>query len=143
MTASPLDTPRAALVDGIDIDAVAAMVRGCAGVSALDGGPFGEIASYLPGRTVPGVAVDDNRIRVQVRSRWGVPAADVAALITAALAPLAGPRPVDVAIADIDDPPAAQPAGAAAGNLSPWPDPVLPAGLRAAAPPISQPGCER
>ena len=126
MTASPLDTPRAALVDGIDIDAVAAMVRGCAGVSALDGGPFGEVASYLPGRTVPGVAVDDNRIRVQVRSRWGVPAADVAALITAALAPLAGTRPVDVAIADIDDPPAAQLAGVTAGTAAPWADPVLP-----------------
>ena len=44
MTASPLDTPRAALVDGIDIDidAVAAIVRGCAGVSALDpDGPAG------------------------------------------------------------------------------------------------------
>lgn len=126
MTASPLDTPRAALVDDINIDAVAAIVRGCAGVSALDGGPFGEVASYLPGRTVPGVAVDDSRIRVQVRSEWGVPAADVAALITAALAPLAGPRPVDVAIADIDDPPAAQPAEMSAGAVSPWPDPVLP-----------------
>ncbi len=101
MTAFPLGTPRAALVDGIDIDAVAALVRGCAGVSALDGGPFGEVTSYLPGRTVPGVAVDDNRIRVQVRSKWGVPASDVAALITAALAPLAGPRAVDVAIADV------------------------------------------
>jgi hypothetical protein len=137
MTASPLDTPRAALVDGIDIDAVAAMVRGCAGVSALDGGPFGEIASYLPGRTVPGVAVDDNRIRVQVRSRWGVPAADVAALITAALAPLAGPRPVDVAIADIDDPPAAQATVATPEAVSPWPDAVLPR------PSVPQPGCER
>ena len=126
MTALPLDTPRAALVDGIDIDAVAAIVRGCAGVSALDGGPFGEVASYLPGRTIPGVAVDDNRIRVQVRSNWGVPAADVAALITAALAPLAGPRPVDVTIADIDDPPAAQPADVFAGTVSPWPDPVPP-----------------
>jgi hypothetical protein len=126
MTALPLDTPRAALVDGIDIDAVTAIVRGCAGVSALDGGPFGEVASYLPGRTIPGVAVDDNRIRVQVRSNWGVPAADVAALITAALAPLAGPRPVDVAIADIDDPPAAQPGDASVGTVSPRPDPVLP-----------------
>jgi hypothetical protein len=126
MTALPLDTPRVALVDGIDIDAVAAIVRGCAGVSALDGGPFGEVASYLPGRTIPGVAVDDNRIRVQVRSNWGVPAADVAALITAALAPLAGPRPVDVTIADIDDPPAAQPADVSVGTVSPWPDPVLP-----------------
>ena len=143
MTASPLDTPRAALVYGIDIDAVAAIVRGCAGVSALDGGPFGEVASYLPGRTVPGVAVDDSRIRVQVRSEWGVPAADVAALITAALAPLAGPRPVDVAIADIDDPPAAQPVAVAFGAVSPWPDPGAAAGLRAAAPSVSQPGCER
>ena len=124
MTALPLDTPRAALVDGIDIDAAAAVVRGCAGVSALDGGPFGEVVSYLPGRTVPGVAVDDSRIRVQIRSKWGVPAADVAALITAALAPLAGPRPVDVAIADIDDPPAAP-------------------AVRAAALSVPQCGCER
>jgi hypothetical protein len=126
MNAFPQDTPPAALVDGIDIDAVAAIVRGCAGVSALDGGPFGDVASYLPGRTVPGVAVDDSRIRVQVRSRWGVPAADVAAIITAALAPLAGLRPVDVAIADIDDPPGAQPAGLAAETVPRQPDPVLP-----------------
>ena len=126
MTVLPLDTPRATLVDGIDIDAAAAVVRGCAGVSALDGGPFGEVASYLPGRTVPGVAVGESRIRVQVRSEWGVPATDVAAVITAALAPLAGPRPVDVAIADIDDPPATQPARVAAGTVSPRPDPVLP-----------------
>jgi hypothetical protein len=72
------------------------------------------------------VAVDGSRIRVQVRSKWGVRATDVAALITAALAPLAGTRPVDVAIADIDDPPAAQPAGVGAVIVSPWPDPVLP-----------------
>ncbi len=63
---------------------------------------------------------------MQVRSTWGVPAADVAALITAALAPLAGPRPVDVAIADIDDPPATRPAEVAAGAVSPRPAPVLP-----------------
>lgn len=111
MTAFSPDTPWVGLVDGADADVVAAIVLSCPGVSALDGGPFGEVATYLPGRTVPGVTVDDSRIRVQVRSAWGVPAADVAALITAALAPLAGPRPVDVAIADIDDPPAAQAAG--------------------------------
>jgi hypothetical protein len=105
VTASLHDRPGTARPDRADVDAVAAIVRGCAGVSALDGGPFGEVASYLPGRIVPGVAVDDSRIRVQIRSQWGVPAADVAAGITAALAPLAGPRPVDVTIADIDDPP--------------------------------------
>jgi hypothetical protein len=107
MTASLQDSSATVLLDGEEADVVAAIVQRCAGVSALDGGPFGEVATYLPGRTVPGVAVDDSRIRVQVRSAWGVPAADVAALITAALAPLAGPRPVDVSIADIDDPPAA------------------------------------
>jgi hypothetical protein len=117
MTISPRDTPGTTLSGSTEIDAVAAIVQGCAGVSALDGGPFGEVVSYLPGRTVRGVAVDERRIRVQVRSQWGVPAADVAALIIAALAPLAGPRPVDVTIADIDDPPAA--------------------------PSIPQPGCER
>jgi hypothetical protein len=126
MTAFSPDTPWAALVDGDDADVVAAIVLSCTGVSALDGGPFGEVTTYLPGRTVPGVAVDDRRIRVQVRSAWGVPAADVAALITAALAPLAGPRPVDVAIADIDDPPAAHAAGVTAGAVSPRPAPVLP-----------------
>ena len=73
MTPSPPDMPGPALFDSTEIDAVAAVVRGCAGVSALDSGPFGEVASYLPGRIVPGVAVDDSRIRVQVRSAWGVP----------------------------------------------------------------------
>jgi hypothetical protein len=131
-----------ALFDSTEIDAVAAIVRGCAGVSALDSGPFGEVASYLPGRIVPGVAVDDSRIRVQVRSEWGVPATDVAAQITAAVAPLAGPRPVDVTIADIDDPPAAQPTGAAVGEtVSRRPSVVV--GPRAVALSTPQPGGER
>jgi hypothetical protein len=141
MTPSPPDMPGPALFDSTEIDAVAAVVRGCAGVSALDSGPFGEVASYLPGRIVPGVAVDDSRIRVQVRSEWGVPATDVAAQITAAVAPLAGPRPVDVTIADIDDPPAAQPTGVADGTVSPRPGAVV--GPRAVALSIPQPGGER
>jgi len=48
--------------------------------------------------------VSGGRVRVQIRSRWGVPAPDLAARITAVLAPLSGRRPVDVVIADIDDP---------------------------------------
>lgn len=141
MTPSPPDMPGSAPFDSTEIDAIAAIVRGCAGVSALDSGPFGEVASYLPGRIVPGVAVDDSRIRVQVRSEWGIPATDVAARITAAVAPLAGPRPVDVTIADIDDPPAAQPTGVAGGAVSPRPGAVV--GLRAVALSIPQPGGER
>jgi len=97
--------PEAAVVDGVNVDAVAAAVLGCAGVAGMDGGRFGEVASYLPGRKVPGVVVSGGRVRVQIRSRWAVPAPDLAALVTAVLAPLTGSHPVDLVIADIDDPP--------------------------------------
>lgn len=97
--------PDAAVIDGVDVDAVAAAVRNCAGVSGLDGGPYGDVTTYLPGRTVQGIVVRDGRVRVQVRSAWGVEAPRLAAMITAALAPLTGGRPVDVVIADIDEPP--------------------------------------
>ena len=55
-------TPGLAVIDGVDVDAVAAAVPGCAGVAALDGGPFGEVVSYLPGRRVTGVVVGDGRV---------------------------------------------------------------------------------
>lgn len=94
-----------AVIDGVDVVAVAMLVKGCAGVSGLDGGQFGETVSYLPGRKVEGVMVRDGRVKVQVRAQWSVPAPALAALITTALAPLTGNRPVDVVIGDIDDPP--------------------------------------
>ena len=106
-------TPGAAVIDGVDVDAVATAVRDCAGVSGLDGGHYGEVATYLPGRTVQGVVVGGGRVRVQVRSRWGVEAPLLAARITAVLAPLTGRYPVDVVIADIDDPPITPPRRAA------------------------------
>jgi len=101
-----------AVIDGVDVDAVAAAVQACPDVSGLDGGKFGEVASYLPGRKVPGVVIGDGRVKVQVRSRWGVPAPYLAAMITAVVAPLTRGRPVDVVIGDIDDPPGTPPAGA-------------------------------
>jgi hypothetical protein len=94
-----------AIIDGIDVDAVAAAVRACPGVSGLHGGRYGEVTTYLPGRVVRGVVVGGGRVRVQVRVAWGTEAPPLAGAITAALAPLTGNRPVDVAIADIDDPP--------------------------------------
>jgi hypothetical protein len=94
-----------AIIDGIDVDAVAAAVRACPGVSGLHGGRYGEVTTYLPGRAVRGVVVGGGRVRVQVRATWGTEAPPLAAAITAALTPLTGNRPVDVAIADIDDPP--------------------------------------
>ena len=119
-------TPSPAVIDGVDVDAVAAAVQGCAGVSALDGGQDGEIATYLPGRKVLGVEVGGGRVRVQIRSQWGVPATDLAALITVVLAPLTGSRPVDVLIADIDDPPRASSAGVRIQAAPAWSGPGLP-----------------
>jgi hypothetical protein len=107
-----------AVVDGVDVDAVAAAVLGCAGVAGLDGGRFGEVASYLPGRQVTGIVVSAGRVKVQIRSRWGVPLPELVALITSVLMPLTGSRPVDVVIADIDDPPGTPEPQQAAGTLS-------------------------
>jgi hypothetical protein len=44
----PVKDAAPAVIDGVDVDAVAAAVQGCTGVAALDGGPFGQVASYLP-----------------------------------------------------------------------------------------------
>ena len=96
--------PGPADIEGVNVDAVAAAVQGCAGVAGLDSGQYGEVATYLPGRTIPGIMIGGGRVTVQIRSRW-VPAPGLAALITATLSPLTGDRPVDVVIADIDDPP--------------------------------------
>ena len=122
MTVPPADSaPRSAVIDGIDVDAVAAAVRACPGVSGLDSGPFSGVASYLPGRKVDGIVVRDGRVTVQIRSRWAVPAPELAAVITAMLAPLTGNRPVDVVIADIDDPPRAPAPGVLPARAAPAP----------------------
>jgi hypothetical protein len=106
MTAShPPGSSAAAVIDGVNVDAVAAAVQACPGVSRLDAGRFGDVASYLPGRRVQGVAVRTDSVTVQVRTRWGVPAADLLSQITAVLTPLIGGRRVEVVVADIDDPP--------------------------------------
>jgi hypothetical protein len=121
--------PAPAVIDGADIDMIAMAVRQCAGVSALDGGPYGEVATYLPGRKVAGVVVGDGRVMVQVRSRWGIPVPELAGLIAAAASSFTGHRRIDVVIADIDDPPDAldsMPAAGLSGTGQPWPDPGLP-----------------
>lgn len=102
----PSVPPAPAVIDGIDVEAVAAAVQGCAGVSGLDSGRFGEVASYLPGRQVPGVIVRRQSVLIRVRARWGLQAADLLSQITAAVTPVTRGRRVQVVVGDIDDPPA-------------------------------------
>ena len=123
-TAEPADDTDTAIVDGIDVDAVASAVRACPGVADLAGGRFGDATSYLPGRRLIGVAVRDDSVRISVRARWGVSADDLLNQITLAVTPIASNRRIEVVIAEIDNPPwlAAQqpialPAGPGASEL--------------------------
>jgi hypothetical protein len=106
MSASALSPQNAvAVIDGVDVDVVAATVRTCPGVDELYGGRPGGIATYLPGRRVDGVRVDRYAIEVQVRARWGATAMDIAAQIRDVLATNAAGRRIDVTVADVSDPP--------------------------------------
>lgn len=99
-----MSTIPVAVVDGVDVDTVAAAARACPAVADLVGGGPGEVATYLPGRRVLGIRVDPDHVLIQVRSRWGVPAQEVAAQLRKAVAGLVH-RPVNLVIADVTDPP--------------------------------------
>ena len=93
-----------AVVDGVDVDAVAAAARACAAVDDLCSGPWGGMVTYLPGRQVPGVRVASDHVAVSVRIRWGIPATELARQVRVALAPVTGAGRIDVVIADVADP---------------------------------------
>jgi hypothetical protein len=131
------------LVDGVDIDAVAAAVRGCPAVDDLDGGLLGGAVTYLPGRRVPGIRILEDRIEVHVRGVWDQPVGLIAAQVRQALALLAGGRVVDVFLTDIAEPAWAKagpadtaasasgtgsPAVLADGTVEPWTTPSDSAG---------------
>lgn len=84
-----------------DPDAIAAAVRACPAVAGLAGGVAGEVATYLPGRRVTGVRIDDRTVAVHVIARYGPTMAAIGSQVTRVVAPLAGGRRVDVVIADL------------------------------------------
>lgn len=88
--------------DPVDPDAVAAAALGCADVVALGGGPFGEVATYLPGRRVRGVRVAQGELQVHIVARWGPPLPEVADRVRLAVGPHSGGRPVTVVVDDVD-----------------------------------------
>ena len=104
-TAERAGDPDTAIVDGMDVDAVASAVRACPGVSDLVDGRFGDATTYLPGRRVVGIAVKGETVRVSVRAKWGVPASDLLDQVTAVLAPSLADRRSELVGAEIDDPP--------------------------------------
>src|ERR1700729_3596678 len=99
-----------AVVDGVDLDAVAAAARSCAAVDDLCPGPWGGVVTYLPGRQVAGVRVASDHVVISVRGQWGVPASELAGQVRAALTRLVGGRRVDLVVADLTDASAQAPA---------------------------------
>lgn len=83
---------------------IAAAVAGCPSVVRLAAGPA---ATYLPGRTVPGVAVREDQVRIAVVAAFGPPIADVAEEVRAAVRQVVPNLPIDVVIEDIEVPGAA------------------------------------
>ncbi|MFI1991065.1 hypothetical protein [Actinoplanes sp. NPDC020271] len=105
MTVTAAAGPYDAIVDGVDVDLVAAAVRGCPAVAGLVAGPPSGAATYLPGRRIDGIAVTAGTVLIQVRSRWE-PATELAAQVRYAVAAVASLHRIDVVVADIEDPPA-------------------------------------
>ena len=82
-------------------DRIVGAVTGCAAVAGLAEAPGGPVATYLPGRTVSGVAVRAGEVEVCVVARYGQPLQAVAAQVRQAVAALVPDRVVDVVIGDI------------------------------------------
>jgi hypothetical protein len=82
-------------------EVVAAAALAVPGVVRLHGGRFGELATYLPGRRVIGVRIDDEGTEVHVVVTDHVPVHATAARVQRAVSAIA-PMPVRVHVEDID-----------------------------------------
>lgn len=85
-------------------DLIASAVTRCPDVAGLTEIPGIPVATYLPGRTVSGVAVRAGEVRVCVVARYGLPLPQIAEQVRQSVASLVPDRVVDVVIADITSP---------------------------------------
>jgi len=91
MLTDPAGSPAA------DIDAISGIVASCPGVAALSAAA----RSYLPGRTVPGVSVDTDRVDVYVVAHHQEPLTRVTEQLAEALAGVLAGRTLYLHIEDI------------------------------------------
>ena len=87
--------------DRCDVDAIAAATLACPAVAGLDEGGTRAVATYLPGRRVVGVRVEDRRVLVSVVLAFGSSVRSLEAQMRSALSPHVGGRQVDVHVADV------------------------------------------
>lgn len=87
--------------DTCDVDAIAAATLACPAVAGLHEGGTRAVATYLPGRRVVGVRVEDRRVLVSVVLAFGSSVRSLEAQVRSALAPHVEGRQVDVHVADV------------------------------------------
>ncbi|MGW5054515.1 hypothetical protein [Actinokineospora sp. NPDC004072] len=85
-------------------DRLGAAVLAHPAVVRLDGGPFGTVATALPGRRVQGVAIGGQGVEVAVVLRADQPIPAVAAELRDRVRAVVGQVPVDVHVSDVELP---------------------------------------
>jgi hypothetical protein len=89
-------------VDRVDVvDVLEAAVLAVPGVHALHGGVHGEVATYLPGRRVAGIRLDDERCDVHVVLQTRTPLLESSERVRAAVRALVDVARVDVTVEDV------------------------------------------
>lgn len=92
-------------------DRVAAAVAGCRTVARLSAGPLGEVATYLPGRRVRGVAVRDSapepEVEVHVVGWYGPTVREISGEVEAAVRSVLPGHRILISIDDLDAEPTA------------------------------------
>ena len=85
-----------------DVDAIAAAMMACPAVAGLHEGGTRAVATYLPGRRVVGVRVEDRRVLVSLVLASGSSVRSLEEQVRSALAPHVRGRRVDVHVADVE-----------------------------------------
>lgn len=79
---------------------IAAAVAAVPEVAGLHGGAFGEAATYLPGRRVPGIRITDTQVAVHVTAHWPLRLDALTAAVRTAVATVTT-LPVAIAVEDL------------------------------------------
>lgn len=94
-------TTAPAIVDGVDVDGLFLALASCPGVARVGSSGPGALATYLPGRRVPGIRVEQATLTIEIQADWNSSKNELFAAVKHAAGPFAAGRRIDVAVVDI------------------------------------------